>query len=170
MADPTAHFYSQPSYVGAGFPIFSGSRRQRGGNIFGALAKLVLPTAKAAGKAFVNRGIREGLGLAGDVGMAALTGRGKAGMMQTLKNRGLKRLGNAGKVAFGTAYNTFHDQHLPSAPKLPRPRPLPPPPPLPAPAVTRRRLGKRKSGTPVRVTTTAVKRRRRGGGATVANF
>ena len=47
--DPTARFYSQPSYVGAGFPVFSGSRRQLGGGIFGSLAKMVLPAWKDVG-------------------------------------------------------------------------------------------------------------------------
>ena len=175
MADPTAHFYSQPSYIGAGFPVFSGSRRQRGGNILGSLSKLILPALKAAGRAFLHRGSREAIGLAGDAGMAALSGRGKAGLMQTLRNRGLKRLSNAGKAAFGSAYNTYHRQHLSSPPKMPRQRPIPPPPPLPRPpTLTAQRstssLGKRKHGLPIR--TTAVKRRRRrgGGGTAIANF
>ena len=175
MADPTAHFYSQPSYIGAGFPVFSGSRRQRGGNILGSLSKLILPALKAAGRAFLHRGSREAIGLAGDAGMAALSGRGKAGLMQTLRNRGLKRLSNAGKAAFGSAYNTYHRQHLSSPPKMPQQRPLPPPPPLPRPpTLTAQRstssLGKRKHGLPIR--TTAVKRRRRrgGGGTAIANF
>ena len=186
MADPTAHFYSQPSYIGAGFPVFSGSRRQRGGNILGSLSKLILPALKAAGRAFLHRGSREAIGLAGDAGIAALSGRGKAGVMQTLRNRGLKRLSNAGKAAFGSAYNTYHRQHLSSPPKMPRQRPLPPPPPLPRPpmlkttplprppTLTAQRstssLGKRKHGLPIR--TTAVKRRRRrgGGGTAIANF
>ena len=175
MADPTAHFYSQPSYIGAGFPVFSGSRRQRGGNILGSLSKLILLALKAAGRSFLHRGSREAIGLAGDAGMAALSGRGKAGLMQTLRNRGLKRLSNAGKAAFGSAYNTYHRQHLSSPPKMPRQRPIPPPPPLPRPpTLTAQRstssLGKRKHGLPIR--TTAVKRRRRrgGGGTAIANF
>ena len=41
--DRTAAFYSRPSYVGAGFPVFAGSRRQRGGSILGALKSMVGP-------------------------------------------------------------------------------------------------------------------------------
>ena len=38
-------FYSRPSYVGGSFPIYSGSRRQRGGTIFGAGNREFLPDA-----------------------------------------------------------------------------------------------------------------------------
>ena len=48
--DHTVHFYSQPSYRGgANFPIFTGSRRQRGGGIFGSLGRMFAPIAKRVG-------------------------------------------------------------------------------------------------------------------------
>ena len=161
MADPTALFYSEPSYVGAGFPVFSGGRRQRGGNILGSSAKMVLPTLKSAGNAFLNRAEREAFGLAGDLGMAALSGRGLKGVRQTLQQQGLKRLTNAGKVALGTALNTLQGTQF----KLNRQR-RPPSPPPPTPI-----LGKRKTSAPTRATS-YVKHRRRGGGSdgAIANF
>ena len=56
MSDRTAAFYSGPSYTfrGAGFPVYSGSRRQRGGSILGALARNVLP---ALGKTALSQAI-----------------------------------------------------------------------------------------------------------------
>lgn len=43
--DRTATFYSQPSYVqrGAGLPVYSGSRRQRGGSVLGAVKNFIMP-------------------------------------------------------------------------------------------------------------------------------
>ena len=70
--DYTANFYSQPSYRGgASFPVFSGSRRQRGGGIFGSLGKMFLPIAKRVGKKL----LREGVGLARDVAQDVMSGK-----------------------------------------------------------------------------------------------
>ena len=43
--DRTAAFYASPTYVqrGGGIPIFSGSRRQRGGSILGAIKNFFMP-------------------------------------------------------------------------------------------------------------------------------
>ena len=49
--DPTAQFYARPSYVGGiNFPVYTGSRRQTGGSVFGAIKRAVVPTLKSAGK------------------------------------------------------------------------------------------------------------------------
>ena len=69
--DYTANFYSQPSYVGAGFPIFAGSRRQRGGSIFGAIKSLFMPFAKSA----LKRGVKAVGELASDVVTDGLAGK-----------------------------------------------------------------------------------------------
>lgn len=43
--DRTATFYASPTYEhrGGGLPIYSGSRRQRGGSILGAIKNLFMP-------------------------------------------------------------------------------------------------------------------------------
>ena len=166
MVDPTALFYSQPSYTGAGFPVFSGSRRQRGGNIFGSLAKMVLPALKTAGKTFLRRAGREAIGFAGDLAGSALSGRGLSGVKQTLQRQGLKRLSNVGKAALSSALDGFRSSSSSPAPK--RRRPAPPPPSSSRQPTTL--LGKRKRGLAARAIS-SVKRRRRGGGTTaIANF
>lgn len=65
--DRTSTFYSQPSYVGGGFPVFSGSRRQRGGNIFGALSRAVLPMLKIFGRRAFGHVAKKALGLGQNV-------------------------------------------------------------------------------------------------------
>ena len=67
--DRTATFYSGPSYRygGGAMPVFSGSRRQRGGSIFGALKRLFMPVITSLGKKIAKRGASEAVGLAGDV-------------------------------------------------------------------------------------------------------
>lgn len=71
--DDTLAFYSRPSheYRGAGFPVFAGSRRQRGGSIFGSLKRLFLPVAKNIGKNI----LKSGIGLARDVASDAMMGK-----------------------------------------------------------------------------------------------
>ena len=85
----TAHaFYSGPSYLyrgGGGFPVFAGSRRQRGGSLLGSLAKMVMPVLGAVGKAALN----QAAGLAGDLVDDARQG---LPFRQSLKRRGLNRL------------------------------------------------------------------------------
>jgi len=67
--DRTATFYSTPSYVygAGGMPVFSGSRRQRGGSIFGSLKSFVTPILKRLGNKVAKRGAQEAVGLAKDV-------------------------------------------------------------------------------------------------------
>ena len=79
--DTTARFYSQPSYIGGGgFPVFAGSRRQRGGGILGSLAKLVLPVVKSVRKSVLRSAGNEAFGLARDVAESALSGQGFDGV------------------------------------------------------------------------------------------
>jgi hypothetical protein len=80
--DPTADFYSRPSYDfrgGGGFPVFSGSRRQRGGGFLGTLKSFFRPIAKTLGKALLTSGI----GFATKVAADAASGKGiKRSFMQ----------------------------------------------------------------------------------------
>lgn len=90
--DRTADFYSRPSHEfrgGAGFPVFSGSRRQRGGGIFGTLAKFFTPIAKNVGKSLLVNGID----LAKNVAHDAMQGRNIG--------ESLKRRGKASAIRFG---------------------------------------------------------------------
>lgn len=67
--DRTAAFYSGPSYRygGGAMPVFSGSRRHRGGSIFGSLKSFFMPILSSLGKRVAKQGAREAVGLAGDV-------------------------------------------------------------------------------------------------------
>ena len=65
--DHTAAFYSRPFYGAGGVPVFSGSRRQKGGSIFGAFQRFFIPIAKAFGKKIAKRGAQQAVGLAKDV-------------------------------------------------------------------------------------------------------
>lgn len=93
MMDRTAAFYSAPSYHfrgAGGFPVFSGSRRQRGGGILGALAKMVMPVLKNVGKAALGQAV----GFAGDVANDVMSGQNFG---QSLRRRGKKRLMNTAR-------------------------------------------------------------------------
>ena len=88
--DRTATFYSAPSYHyrgAGGFPVFSGSRRQRGGSILGSIAKVAMPILGNIGKAALGQAV----GLAKDVAGDLVQGRN---IGQSLKQHGLKRLKN----------------------------------------------------------------------------
>lgn len=83
--DRTAHFYAQPSYArGGGLPIFSGSRRQRGGNVLGAIKSFFMPIL---GKV-ARRGVNSAVNLAKNVALDAFSGKN---IGQSLKSRGLKQ-------------------------------------------------------------------------------
>ena len=164
--DATARFYSQPSYVGGGFPVFAGSRRQRGGSIFGAIAKAVLPALKTIGKSVLRQAGTEAFGLASDLANSALQGRS---IKQTLRNQGLKRLRNVGRTALTSAMST-----VPTSTRVPNPI-LAIPAPAPAAAAATIRGGplrkrRRSSGAIAGKSGVQAKRRRRGGGIVSANF
>ncbi len=88
--DRTAAFYSQPSYHfrGSGFPVFSGSRRMRGGSILGALKQMIVPTLASVGKSVGRAALKQAVGFASDVANDALQGRN---LTQSLKARGKQR-------------------------------------------------------------------------------
>lgn len=93
--DRTAAFYASPTYVqrGGGVPIFSGSRRQRGGGILGAIKNFFMPLLQGVKQKVINRAKSEAWGLAKNVAMDAMRGRNVG---QSLKTHGLqsaKRLG-----------------------------------------------------------------------------
>ena len=81
----TANFYAQPSYRGGiNFPIYSGSRRQAGGSIFGIIKRAVIPVLKAAGK----EAGKSAIGFASDVASDLISGRN---LKETMQNRGKQR-------------------------------------------------------------------------------
>lgn len=96
--DRTANFYAQPTYArGGALPIYSGSRRQRGGNVLGAIKSFFMPILGRVAK----RGVGSAVNLAKNVALDAFTGKNLA---QSLKTRGLneaKQFGiNIAKDAF----------------------------------------------------------------------
>ena len=97
--DRTAAFYAGPSYRGAGFPIFSGSRRQRGGSILGAIKSMVMPVLGTIGKS----ALKQAVGFAGDVVGDVTKGRS---IRSSLKSHGLKRLRNVGSEAIQTVMSS----------------------------------------------------------------
>ena len=94
--DRTAAFYSQPSYVqrGGGFPVYSGSRRQRGGNIFGALKRLIAPILGNVKNTAVRHAKRQAWNMAKDVAFDAFRGRN---IGESLKERGIHHAKQLGK-------------------------------------------------------------------------
>ena len=88
--DRTAKFYAYPSYVGGGLPIYSGSRRQRGGSVLGAIKRFFMPILGKLAK----RGAVSALDFAKGVATDAFTGKN---IKESLKTRGInqvKRLGS----------------------------------------------------------------------------
>ena len=96
--DRTAAFYSAPSYYhrgSGGFPVYAGSRRQRGGSILGSIAKVALPMLKSVGKAALGQAV----GFAKDVAGDLAEGRN---IRQSLKQRGISRLKNTAMSGLST--------------------------------------------------------------------
>ena len=84
--DRTAQFYSQPTYSrGGGLPVFSGSRRQRGGSFFGAIKSIFMPIIEGIAK----RGAKHGMNLATNVGKDIIQGRN---FKDSLRNRAVNEL------------------------------------------------------------------------------
>ena len=78
--DPVSSFYAQPSHSSlGGYPIFAGSRRQVGGNIFGSIARFTLPLLKNFGRKvglpLLKTVGRKALGVAANVAADALQGK-----------------------------------------------------------------------------------------------
>ena len=123
--DRSASFYSQPSYVGGGFPVFSGSRRQRGGGIFGAIARAVLPMAKRIGTRALKGLARHGAALASDVLEDAAAGKN---IIESVKTRGKQRMTQVTKQGMRSTASALK----PSQSSRKRSRPLPKKKKLPA--------------------------------------
>ena len=91
MMDRTAQFYSQPTYVGGGFmPVFSGSRRQRGGSILGSLKSFFMPLFSRLGR----KGIKTAMGVAQNVATEAMLGKNIKASLRQHGMKAAKRLGN----------------------------------------------------------------------------
>ena len=105
--DATASFYSKPSYHGGSFPVYSGSRRQRGGGILGALARIALPMAKRLGTSVLRTAKREGLKLGANVVSDLAQGRN---IKDSLLEHGKTAAMNVGKKSLKTAARTIAPQ------------------------------------------------------------
>ena len=104
--DRTAAFYSGPSYRygGAAMPVFSGSRRHRGGSIFGALKSFFMPILSGLGKKVAQQGAREAVGLAGDVVKDAFLFKN---VNESLAKNAKKRALDLGKYAADEGLSTL---------------------------------------------------------------
>ena len=93
--DRTATFYASPTYVqrGGGIPIFSGSRRQQGGGILGALKIFFMPLLQGVKQRVVNRAKSEAWGLAKNVALDAFRGKNIGSSLKTHGLQSAKRLG-----------------------------------------------------------------------------
>lgn len=101
--DRTANFYSGPSYIyGAGLPIYSGARRQRGGSIFGAIGRFIMPVLKSLGKKIMRKGASEAVGLAKDVVGDAFLGRN---IKDSVVKHGKKRALDVGRFTADAGLN-----------------------------------------------------------------
>ena len=72
MMDRIASFYAQPAYISGGaLPVYSGSRRHRGGSILGAFKSSSIPVMQNRAK----RETTEVFGLPKDIANDAFLGR-----------------------------------------------------------------------------------------------
>ena len=112
--DRTAQFYAQPSYVrGGALPIFSGSRRQRGGNVLGAIKSFFMPILGNIAK----RGVKSAIGLAKDVAVDAFSGKN---IKQSLKTRGISRAKRLGLDVVKDAVGQISNRRKAPAPSRKR--------------------------------------------------
>lgn len=101
--NPTARFYSQPSYVGGiNIPVYAGSRRQAGGSVFGAIKRAVVPSLKTAGKEMG----KQAFGLFTDVAGDVLKGKS---LSEAVKERAKERAIKAAQVGIRSLGNTAAD-------------------------------------------------------------
>ena len=101
--DYTASFYSKPSYIGGGI-VFSGARRQKGGNILGSLKTIVLPVLKSVGRKFSRIASKQALGLASGIVADAIAGKN---VKQSLINRGKHTLLDTANEGLSSLNNLF---------------------------------------------------------------
>ena len=104
--DRTASFYSQPSYHfrGAGFPVFSGSRRQRGGGILGSIGKMITPMLGNLGKSIGRAALKRGVSFASDIAKDVMTGKK---LTDSMKTRGKQHAIGIAKSAARQGLNTI---------------------------------------------------------------
>ena len=103
---------------GGGMIVFEGSRRQRGGNIFSTIRRMVIPLVKSAapiaknlGKDIVKRGLRVGVGAIQD----KLKNKDMS-LGQALKSRSSKAVDRA-MVDYKLAGNEDDDDDVPMPPQ-----------------------------------------------------
>ena len=95
--DRTAQFYSQPTYARGGFmPVFAGSRRQRGGNVLGALKSFFMPFLRMVGR----KGAQQAIGLASDVVGDVTSGKS---IKNSIRQRGISHANRLGRDLLSTA-------------------------------------------------------------------
>lgn len=100
--DRTAQFYSAPTYHfrGAGFPVYAGSRRQRGGSILGALRNFAMPIFNK----IKQKALNESFGLAKGLMYDAVSGKD---LKQSLLKRGSQTARNVGVSLAGDALRSI---------------------------------------------------------------
>ena len=95
--DNTAQYYSGPSdrFVGGSLPytVYSGSRRLRGGGIFGALGRLLGPAVKSFGRKILKQGAQAALDMTQNVVNDVASGKNLGESLKTHGKRGLQRMG-----------------------------------------------------------------------------
>lgn len=113
--DRTSTFYSHPSHVGGGFPVFSGSRRQRGGSIFGALSRTVLPMLRSFGKRALGHAAKKALGLGQHVLFDTMRGvNPRQSLMKHGKQAAKEFLTDSGRMALNTVMSNRSSGSMPS--------------------------------------------------------
>ena len=94
--DRTANYYSGPTfrYAGSGgtFGVYSGSRREKGGIIFGSLARTILPVFGAVGKKILRRGAHKALDVTQNVVKDTIAGKNVVNSLKTHARNGAKKL------------------------------------------------------------------------------
>ena len=110
--DRTAHFYAHPTYAqrGSGLPIYSGSRRQRGGGVLGAIKSFFMPILGNLAK----RGTVNALGLAEDVAMDAFSGKN---VKESLKTHGVNRAKRVGMSVLQDTIGQIGRKQKPAPPR-----------------------------------------------------
>ena len=106
--DRTATFYAQPTYSqrGGGLPVYSGSRRQRGGSVLGAIKAFIMPFLSNVKNRVIHHAKTEGTKFAKGVVMDAFRGRNVAQSVKTRAIQGAKQLGKNAVLETARAFTT----------------------------------------------------------------
>ena len=93
--DRTATFYAQPTYSqrGGGLPVYSGSRRQRGGSVLGAIKAFIMPFLSGVKNRVIHHAKAEGAKVLKGVARDAVQGRNIVQSAKTHAIHGAKQLG-----------------------------------------------------------------------------